>query len=419
MTGNKINGNGNGAGGRGKEMPKIAIVGMAAMFPGEGGTTGFWRTITRGEDTIGEVPSHYWRSEDYYDPDPAAPDKTYCNRGGFIDKVAFDTLKFGVPPSVMKATDTAQLLALMTASEVLDGVEKSQADADRQVAHRRRPRRRLRDRARRPHGQPPPAPDLGQRAPRARHGGGRRQRHLRPHLRSFRPLAGGVLPRPSRQRRRRADRQPARPRRRQFRHRRGLRQLAVGAPGRPVAALSRRSRHGRRRRRRRAQRHPDVHVLLEDAGLLAERRLPAVLRPGRRHHPRRGRGDVRAPPPRGRRARRQRDLRRDHRHRRRVRRTGDQRLRAAARGPGAGHSPRLRGGGLRPGDGRDGRGPRHRHQGRRRRRVRRAPHGLRRRTTRAPPVGARSARSSRRSATPRPPPAAPACSRRRWRSTTA
>ncbi len=63
MTGNKIKGNGNGAGGRGSEMPRIAIVGMAAMFPGEGGTTGFWRTITRGEDTIGEVPSHYWRSK--------------------------------------------------------------------------------------------------------------------------------------------------------------------------------------------------------------------------------------------------------------------------------------------------------------------------------------------------------------------
>jgi len=118
---------GQGTSGNGKAAPKIAIVGMAALFPGESGTTGFWRTIARGEDAIGDVPAHYWHAEDYYDADPSAPDKTYCNRGGFIDKVAFDTLKFGVPPSVMKATDTAQLLALMTASEVLDAVEKSQA----------------------------------------------------------------------------------------------------------------------------------------------------------------------------------------------------------------------------------------------------------------------------------------------------
>ena len=62
--------------------------------------------------------------------------------------------------------------------------------AARQVAHRRCPRRRLGHRARRPYGQPPPAPDLGQRAPRARHGGRRRQRHLRPHLRPLRAVAG-------------------------------------------------------------------------------------------------------------------------------------------------------------------------------------------------------------------------------------
>ena len=109
------------------EAPKVAIVGMAAMFPGETGTTGFWRTIARGEDAIGDVPPHYWRIDDYYDPDPAAPDRTYCKRGGFLGTVAFDTLRFGVPPSAMQATDTAQLLALMTAAEVLDGVGQSQA----------------------------------------------------------------------------------------------------------------------------------------------------------------------------------------------------------------------------------------------------------------------------------------------------
>ena len=108
------------------EAPKVAIVGMAALFPGQSGTTGFWRTIARGKDAIAEVPPNYWRIEDYYDPDPAAPDKTYCKRGGFLEQVAFDTLRFGVPPSAMTATDTAQLLALLTASEVLDGVAKSQ-----------------------------------------------------------------------------------------------------------------------------------------------------------------------------------------------------------------------------------------------------------------------------------------------------
>src|SRR4051794_27435323 len=109
-----------------RAMPAVAIVGMAALFPGESGTTGFWRTIARGQDTIGDVPGHYWRIEDYYDPDPSAPDKTYCKRGGFLQHVTFDTLRFGLPPAAVSATDTAQLLTLLAANEVLDGVAKTQ-----------------------------------------------------------------------------------------------------------------------------------------------------------------------------------------------------------------------------------------------------------------------------------------------------
>ena len=40
--------------------------------------------------------------EDYYDPDPKAPDKTYAKRGAFIENVDFDAMAFGIPPS--KAT---------------------------------------------------------------------------------------------------------------------------------------------------------------------------------------------------------------------------------------------------------------------------------------------------------------------------
>jgi acyl transferase domain-containing protein len=115
--------------GQSAAMPPVAIVGLAALFPGESGTTGFWRTIARGEDTITEVPAHYWRIEDYYDADPSAPDKTYCKRGGFLKNVAFDTLRFGLPPAAMTATDTAQLLALIAASEVLDGIGRTQRTA--------------------------------------------------------------------------------------------------------------------------------------------------------------------------------------------------------------------------------------------------------------------------------------------------
>ncbi|HXJ40773.1 MAG TPA: beta-ketoacyl synthase N-terminal-like domain-containing protein, partial [Bryobacteraceae bacterium] len=53
-------------------MPPIAVVGIGALFPGEAGADGFWRTIVAGKDCIGEVPPSHWLIEDYYDPDPSA-----------------------------------------------------------------------------------------------------------------------------------------------------------------------------------------------------------------------------------------------------------------------------------------------------------------------------------------------------------
>ncbi len=64
-------------------------------------------------------PGH-WLIEDYYDPDPSAPDKTYSKRGAFLGETAFDPLEFGVVPSSLPTTDTAQLLALIVARRVLD-----------------------------------------------------------------------------------------------------------------------------------------------------------------------------------------------------------------------------------------------------------------------------------------------------------
>ena len=132
------------------------------------------------------------------------------------------------------------------------------------------------------------------------------------------------------------------------------------------------TRSGDHRRRRHDQRHLHVHVLQQDAGAVADRRLPAVRRRGRRHDARRGPRHGRAQAARRRRARRRPDLRRDPRHRHVVRRAREERLRAACP---TGQAKALRraydGAGLRARDRRAGRGARHRHEGRRRGRVRR------------------------------------------------
>ncbi|MGI5864885.1 MAG: SDR family NAD(P)-dependent oxidoreductase, partial [Myxococcales bacterium] len=104
----------------------IAVVGVSALFPGSQDETGFWRDILAGRDLMREVPPTHWLVEDYFDADPAAPDKTYARRGAFLDPVEFDALGFGVPPSIMPATDTSQLLALIVAQRVLEDAAHGQ-----------------------------------------------------------------------------------------------------------------------------------------------------------------------------------------------------------------------------------------------------------------------------------------------------
>ncbi|MGC4120676.1 MAG: PfaD family polyunsaturated fatty acid/polyketide biosynthesis protein [Myxococcales bacterium] len=110
----------------------VAVVGLSALFPGSVDETGFWHDILAGRDLIRDVPPTHWLKDDYYDADPLVPDKTYATRGAFLDHVDFDALGFGVPPNVVPATDTAQLLSLIVAQRVLD--EVSAASPARKVA---------------------------------------------------------------------------------------------------------------------------------------------------------------------------------------------------------------------------------------------------------------------------------------------
>ncbi len=106
--------------------PPIAIVGLGALFPGSTDPSGMWRDIVAGKDQLTEIPKAHWLIDDYYDADPKAPDKTYAKRGGFIPEVAFDPLEHGMPPNVIPATDTSQLLGLIVAKQLLDDVTHGQ-----------------------------------------------------------------------------------------------------------------------------------------------------------------------------------------------------------------------------------------------------------------------------------------------------
>ncbi|MEB3198867.1 MAG: SDR family NAD(P)-dependent oxidoreductase [Candidatus Sericytochromatia bacterium] len=97
----------------------IAIVGLACLFPKAQNLGYYWGNIKRAVDGIGPVPETHWKPADYYDPDPKRPDHTYAQRGGFIDPVPFDPTAYGIAPHALEATDPAQVLGLVVASEAL------------------------------------------------------------------------------------------------------------------------------------------------------------------------------------------------------------------------------------------------------------------------------------------------------------
>ncbi|WP_409435810.1 SDR family NAD(P)-dependent oxidoreductase [Mycobacterium sp. SMC-14] len=100
--------------------PPVAVVGVSALFPGSEEAERFWRNIVEGADLFSDIPESHWRIDDYFDADPRTPDKVYARRGGFLPTVDFSPMDFGIPPNVVPATDTAQLLALRVAQQVLE-----------------------------------------------------------------------------------------------------------------------------------------------------------------------------------------------------------------------------------------------------------------------------------------------------------
>jgi acyl transferase domain-containing protein/NAD(P)-dependent dehydrogenase (short-subunit alcohol dehydrogenase family) len=106
----------------------LAIVGMGAMFPEAEDKDAYWSLIKNGVDAIKEIPDTHWSPDDFYSEDQKKPDFTYGKRGGFISPHAFDPLKYGIPPNVIEATDTSQLLGMVVAERAMEdagyGMEK-------------------------------------------------------------------------------------------------------------------------------------------------------------------------------------------------------------------------------------------------------------------------------------------------------
>ncbi len=90
------------------QSPRIAIVGLAARFPGSGSDLDrFWTNVRTAADCSRDVPAGRWvvPPERCYDPRPANPDTVYSTRGYFLDPFEPDIEGLGLPNALIVELD--------------------------------------------------------------------------------------------------------------------------------------------------------------------------------------------------------------------------------------------------------------------------------------------------------------------------
>jgi acyl transferase domain-containing protein len=99
----------------------IAIVGVSAILPDAPNAQQFWDNIKNRHYSISEVPPERWDIASYYDPDPRAPDKTYCKIGGWVRDWQWDPYQWHlpIPPKVALSMDDSQKWAVAGAHALL------------------------------------------------------------------------------------------------------------------------------------------------------------------------------------------------------------------------------------------------------------------------------------------------------------
>lgn len=98
----------------------VAIIGMECIFPDAKNLEEYWRNIILGKDSVTEVPDERWNKELYYHPDSNEADVSHSKWGGFIPKIDFDPLAFGIPPQSLAAIEPTQLLTLLVAKRAME-----------------------------------------------------------------------------------------------------------------------------------------------------------------------------------------------------------------------------------------------------------------------------------------------------------
>ncbi|HTD53810.1 MAG TPA: SDR family NAD(P)-dependent oxidoreductase, partial [Silvibacterium sp.] len=100
----------------------IAVIGMSGRFPEASDVEAFWRNLANGRSSVKSVPADRgWNIDDYYDPKPQRPAKTYCRRAAFLEDIdCFDPLFFGISPLEAELMDPSERLFLQEAWRAIE-----------------------------------------------------------------------------------------------------------------------------------------------------------------------------------------------------------------------------------------------------------------------------------------------------------
>ncbi|MGH3990900.1 MAG: beta-ketoacyl synthase N-terminal-like domain-containing protein, partial [Pseudonocardiaceae bacterium] len=93
-------------------MTRIAVVGMACRYPDASSPTELWENALAGRRAFRRLPDVRMRLADYWDADPATPDRFYARNAAVIEGYEFDRLAYKIAGSTYRSTDLTHWLAL-------------------------------------------------------------------------------------------------------------------------------------------------------------------------------------------------------------------------------------------------------------------------------------------------------------------
>ncbi|GGU98036.1 polyketide synthase [Actinomadura cremea] len=98
---------------------RLAVVGAACRYPDAASPRELWENALAGRRAFRRLPDERMRLEDYWDADPAAPDRFYASKAAVIEGYEFDRVAHRIAGSTYRSTDLTHWLALDVAGRAL------------------------------------------------------------------------------------------------------------------------------------------------------------------------------------------------------------------------------------------------------------------------------------------------------------